>query len=297
MELFLSVIFFNLSTGAFVYVLFDHFERQRLWRSGGFARSQKIPSPTLNMLGLVIEKFSSTLGQVCLKGEEQKINRLIVAGGLEDVLSSNLFFSIRVGMLILGGVLSPIIFTSNRCVSAMVGAVAGCLYTMIWLKSRVKLRKEKIELALPGALDWLVLSVEAGLDFAQALSRIAKKLKAGPLKDEFLKLDSSLRMGITRKEALTALSDRAGVPSITTFASLLIQADLLGASIGPVLRSSSQKLRGERLARAEKKGVAAAQKALLPLALFIMPTTFIVIFGPLIVRLFNGGFSQMFQVQ
>ena len=155
-------------------------------------------------------------------------------------------------------------------------------------------RSGAIERALPGVLDWLALSVEAGEGFAQALARIAAQLAPGPLCDELACLDAGIRMGATRRDALAAMARRAQVPAISSLAALLIQADLLGTGIGPVLRVSAERLRLERFARAERAGVVAAQKALVPLVFCIMPATFVVVFGPLVVRVATGGIAALF---
>lgn len=150
-------------------------------------------------------------------------------------------------------------------------------------------RRAAIERDLPGMLDWLALSVEAGEGFAQALDRIAARLAPGPLREELGRLGADIQTGMPRRAALKLLSRRADVPALSSLCALLIQADVLGTGIGAVLRSVSGRLRTERFARAERRGVIAAQKALLPLILCIMPTTFIVVFGPLIVRLVTEG--------
>ena len=68
---------------------------------------------------------------------------------------------------------------------------------------------------------------------------------------------------------------------ISSFVALLVQADELGASIGPVLRAQSELLRTQRFQAAEKAGAQAAQKILFPLVFCILPAVFIVIFGPI----------------
>ena len=84
------------------------------------------------------------------------------------------------------------------------------------------------------------------------------------------------------------------MPELRSFAALLIQADQLGASIGPVLRAQADLVRTQRFQAAEKAGAQAATKILFPLILFIMPAVFIVIFGPIILNFLfgDGGFGS-----
>jgi tight adherence protein C len=69
---------------------------------------------------------------------------------------------------------------------------------------------------------------------------------------------------------------------INSFVAILISADQMGASIGKILRQQSDMIRTERLVRAEKAGIAAAQKVLIPLVLFILPAVMLMVFGPFI---------------
>jgi tight adherence protein C len=74
------------------------------------------------------------------------------------------------------------------------------------------------------------------------------------------------------------------MPEISSFVSVLVQADALGASIGPVLKMQAERMRVERFQRAEREGARASQKILFPLVLFIFPSVLIVILGPVILQ-------------
>ena len=77
------------------------------------------------------------------------------------------------------------------------------------------------------------------------------------------------------------LSDRVDLPDINSFCAILIQADQLGSSIGPVLRAQSDKMRNERFMRAEEKGAKATQLILFPIMAFIVPAFFCIVGGML----------------
>jgi tight adherence protein C len=209
-------------------------------------------------------------------------------------MSAEDFCVARVLAALAGGALLLLVFPDSPAKAVVAGLAAGWLGLAMWLRMLCAKRKEAILISLPGALDGLALSVEAGLDFGQALGRVALRIGSGPLKEEFERLDSAMRIGVPRREALKAMSVRAGVRELSSFSTLLIQADILGTGVGPVLRTVSARLRSARLARAERKGILAAQKALLPLAFCIMPATFVVVFGPLIVRFAAGGIEGLF---
>jgi tight adherence protein C len=158
---------------------------------------------------------------------------------------------------------------------------------MVWLRGRVQARQDEIRKGLPYALDLLTLSVEAGLDFTQALSRIVKKLGHGALAVELGQTVRDIQLGRTRPQALRELSRRVDVPELNSIVTSLIQADELGSSLGPILRIQAEQLRTRRSQMAEKTAMEAPVKILLPLIFFIFPTIFIMLFGPIVLKVMN----------
>lgn len=161
------------------------------------------------------------------------------------------------------------------------------LLPLFSLNDAVKRRQHAVRRQLPYTLDLLTLSVEAGLDFSQALVRIADHMPASPLRDELRQLARDLTMGKTRPEALRDMEARIGIEELTTVVSALVQADELGSSLGPTLRIQSQELQRKRFQRAEKKAMQAPVLMLIPLVLFIFPVVFLTIFAPMGLRVWS----------
>ena len=102
------------------------------------------------------------------------------------------------------------------------------------------------------------------------------------LADEFAVVLAELKMGKHRRDALRGLAYRTGVQEVSTFASALVQADELGMGIARPLAVQAEQMRVKRRQRAEKLAHEAAVKMIIPMALFILPSMFIVILGPAI---------------
>ena len=66
---------------------------------------------------------------------------------------------------------------------------------------------------LPNVLDLLCVSVEAGLGFDAAVSKLSERME-GPLVDEFGLVLHEMRIGESRSAALKNLSDRVDVPEV-----------------------------------------------------------------------------------
>jgi len=165
--------------------------------------------------------------------------------------------------------------------AVLAGLVIGTAHPFLWLRRTVARRRDEIRKLLPYTLDLLTLSVEAGLDFTTALARMVPKLEGTALASEFDELLRQIRLGKARSDALRDMADRVNMGEMTSFTSSLIQADELGADLGPVLRMLSDQMRTERANRAEKKAMEAPVKILFPLIAFIFPTVFIILFAPI----------------
>ena len=126
------------------------------------------------------------------------------------------------------------------------------------------------------------------LDVSVVYEEMGRAMTPGPLADELSLMLREIRLGTTRSDALRNLAERCGVPEISSFSSVLIQADRLGASIGSVLRAQADLMRTERFQRAEKAGARASSVVLVPLVLFILPAALLVIVGPVILRFIYG---------
>ncbi len=158
----------------------------------------------------------------------------------------------------------------------------------LWLSSTIKKRQKTIQKAMPFMIDLLTLSVEAGIDFMNALQRSLENRKPDPLTEELMRVNHEIQLGTSRRNALKNLARRVDMPDMRSFAYALIQADELGVSIGTILRIQSEQIRQKRFARAEKMANEAPVKMLGPLMLFIFPAVFIVLLGPILSRVAGG---------
>lgn len=155
------------------------------------------------------------------------------------------------------------------------------------LKHKISQRQMEIDRGLPDVLDLLTVSIEAGLSFDGAVAKLVEKM-SGVLAEEFSIVLKEMKVGVSKKDAFKSLVERVPVPSLVTFVSSIIQADQLGVSVGNVLRIQSSQVRQKRMERTKENAMKAPVKMLLPMILFIMPTIFIVILGPVIIKIMEA---------
>ncbi|HEX9683586.1 MAG TPA: type II secretion system F family protein [Acidimicrobiales bacterium] len=155
------------------------------------------------------------------------------------------------------------------------------------LNRRVEERQHAIRVKLPDILDLLVISVEAGLGFEQALDRTTASVP-GPLSDEFVRMLGEVRAGSTRAEAMRALDNRIGVTEIRSFVLAILQADTFGVSIGRVLRSQADEMRIRRRQLAQEEAQKAPVKMMIPMVFCIFPALFAVVLGPAVINIYEN---------
>ncbi len=181
-------------------------------------------------------------------------------------------FSIIIGIL------------SKNILYLLLMAAIGFVLPDLWLKSGVSRREDEVLKGLPKFLDLLSISVQAGLGFDAALQKVVEK-SPGALSNEFGKALQEMGMGKPRREALKDMAERLNISEVTIFTTAIIQAELLGISIGNVLEIQSRQARESRRMQAEEKAMKAPIKMLIPLVVFIFPVIFIILLGPAFINL------------
>lgn len=179
-------------------------------------------------------------------------------------------------------------FIIGGTVFAIIGFVAAWILPDLWLKEQRDKYEKSILKFLPDALDLLTICVEAGLTFNAAVSKLVEIGKNSGLNSEFSRFLYEIRLGKSRKDALKDMSERVNIKEISSFISSVIQSEQLGTSLASTLRFQSEDVRLKRHRRAEKLALEAPIKLLFPLVAFIFPTTFLMIFGPVVLKFMQG---------
>jgi tight adherence protein C len=217
------------------------------------------------------------------------VSARLLAAGLGRKISPTTFLAFK-SALALGGLVLGALFGGAAAgpggvlFAAIALAGIGFIAPDFVVSGKARSRKDRIRAELPDALDLMAVSVEAGMGFDGALSKLTEHMQ-GPLSDEFALTLGEIRIGESRQDALKKLSDRTSTPELASFVRSIIQADQLGISLGRILRVQATDSRLKRQAAAEEKAMKAPIKMLFPTVLFIFPAMFLVILGPAFLNL------------
>jgi tight adherence protein C len=172
----------------------------------------------------------------------------------------------------------------QRAILFVLPIVLGFFGPNAWLTRKIDERRQTMLRALPDILDLLVISVEAGLGFDSALSRVVSTVP-GPLSEEFFRMLQETRVGVSRRDAMRHLMERTDVEELRSFILAMIQAEAFGVTIARVLRVQADEMRVKRRQRAQEKAFAAPVKLVFPLVFCIFPALFIVLLGPAAIQI------------
>jgi tight adherence protein C len=168
---------------------------------------------------------------------------------------------------------------------------AGYMAPKYWITKRVEKRKEEIQSGFPDALDMMLVCVEAGQSMDQSIVRVARELRASypALADEFEIISHEMKAGKDKTQVLADMSERCGVQDVSSFVTVLNQAQTFGTSIGDALRVYASEMRDKRVMRAEEKANQLPTKMTLTTMMLTVPPLLIILVGPSAVGITEMG--------
>jgi len=167
---------------------------------------------------------------------------------------------------------------------AVVGGFTLFQLPVVRVKRKARKRAKAVELAMPDALDLLVVCAEGGLSLDGAMQQVAERTE-GLLATEFRRLLHEVGGGMSRRDALLSLAERNQSENLKIFCSTIAQADKMGMSVATTLRTLAVTMRTRRRQAAETQARKAPIKMMPCLVMFMIPSLFIVVLGPAVLSL------------
>lgn len=238
------------------------------------------------------------IAEIFLQKTEEYSKKLLIANlkiSPSFVYSAQLFYSIALPVLAGGACLLCELETVWGAVAAAVGLFIGFVLPSTIVDSAADKRQQEIIKGLPFAIDLIGSGMRSGLDFGAAVRYYVSLGYTGALTVEFGIMLRQIELGKSRVEALTDMSERIATKEFSSFVSAVAYSTETGSSLMETLAIQGEEMRRSRFNLAERKAARAPSLMILPMALFILPAVFIIIFVPVYLKVQASGMGSFFQ--
>ena len=264
---------------------------QRERRGGGGGRNAQA-------LGIALMKAGSMLVPVGAK-EREKLGTMLRQAGFAHRDALSLYLSVKLAAALLFGVGAGLWAAGSEMVGqygfavamvVMVGLVIGGIVPEYGLRSLITRRARRMSAALPDALDLMVMCLESGLTFERGLDTVARELEPiePNLAAELRLMEAELRVGADRRAVLQEFYRRTEIDGLRDMAMTLIQSDRFGTPLTQSMKNIAAGERTQRAMRIMERSERLPVLMTLPMLLFVVPGTMLLVAGPAILTALNA---------
>lgn len=258
----------------------------------GFRRPASAAGPAARTLAARLA--GGQLGRLLLwlrRGSIEKMRVQLMKAGRREASVEEIFVGQvlhAVGFALVGVVVGAVLPADAKAFApalVFIGFFVGWVIPTTALGNAVETRQKALVKALPFAIDLLVSAMRSGLDFGAAIRYYVNLGDSGPLTEEFAAMLRENELGTGRITALRNMADRVRIPALSAFVSAVALGTEMGSSLSDTMEIQGEELRKTRYALAETLAQKAPSKMILPMALFVMPAVFVIIFVPIYLRM------------
>ena len=275
------------------------FIRSMLPSSAENEYSDRMPA-LFRMFGVGIFFFAAEAGKImegAFPEQSKKIQASIKKADLplevKDIYGAQIFFLLFGGIIGFLVMLSAPVSPALQIMIALVFGLIGLLYPIMYIDKMAEQRQDEIMHHLPFVIDLISSSMNAGLDFGAAVRYLLATGEDNVLRKEFALFLREVELGKNRTEALRDMQKRINTTEFSRFVSAIAHGMDSGSSIIDVMRIQAEEMRRVKYARAEQQAAKAPIKMIIPMALFVFPSMFVIIFVPIFLRIKDSGILSM----
>lgn len=235
--------------------------------------------------------LETTLGQffaVAFSGRARKYAEQVEVAALpltaRRIFVAKVVFAIVLGLAGSLAFLAPQVSSGLAEIIVAVAVLLGWMFPSLLVDSFAQKRQEEIVKALPFAIDLIGSAMRAGLDFGAAMRYYTGLGLGCALEEEFARVVRDASLGKPIAESLQDMAARVKIKTFTAFAGVIAYGTEIGASISDTLKLHGTEMRRERFSLAEQKAARAPSVMIFPIALFILPAVFLIIFVPVLLQ-------------
>ena len=225
------------------------FLNRRRLAAAAAARERLQGAPEVAARGLLREERASELPFLdrLLTGRPLTLtltDQLQLAGSR---LSPGAFLFVVVACGMAGGLLGSL---RQAAVWAIFGGVVGLAMPVLWLRRKVRRRRQAFENQLPEAIDMIVTAMRAGYSFQAAMRFVGEEMPA-PLGPEFARFYEEQRLGVEVRTALLGIHERVKSLDFKMLATAVLIQRETGGTLSDILANIATLMRERVSIRAQ----------------------------------------------
>ncbi len=217
-----------------------------------------------------------------------KLDNMLKIFDFKDIkINAYNFIFIQIIAMFVGCVISVLLFGFDILFMICFG---GLFLILPYLKvyEQYNRRIHEIIKQIPDVANLLSIMIYSGIDFNNSLNKIVSILD-GYLINELRNIIKKISLGIDIKTAFKDMAEKYNILQLDTFVKTITISLDTGTGFTDSLNKVAQQISGDNVAIAEKKAHEAPVKMLLPMAILILPTIFILLFAPFVISFFRSG--------
>ncbi len=172
---------------------------------------------------------------------------------------------------------------------ATVAATAGWFIPVIAVRIALGRHRKAVATGLPDAIELLAICADAGVSLESGLQRVSRELRATQpaLAGELALTWAQISILPNRDQALLNLAERTNLPGLRSVVGTLSQSMRFGTPLAQSLRTAAIEMRNDRLLRLEERANRLPGLLTFPVMLLIMPTIFLIVGGPAVIKILD----------
>jgi tight adherence protein B len=217
-----------------------------------------VAEKTASLADLVIELRKQ-------RGLDAKGNRRMVQWFSDLVVRSGVKFEPRKWALfaVAGAVLIYVacfMLLKNTWIGIPIGLIAALVGPIVFLKITADKRSNKLGEQLPGALEIIVRSLEAGHPVPTAVALVGREMP-DPVGTEFGMAGDEIAYGATLEQSVARIADRCRHPDVDLFAATIRLQERCGGNLTGLLKMNAKAVRDRHKMRLKIKAASSEGRA------------------------------------
>lgn len=227
------------------------------------------------------------------EAEHRQLVRVFTRYSIDEEKIPTYFSGIRLILAVLAGIPAflfiPLPSPLLSIGVALLAGLIGWYIPVYWIKKSLRRHYKDVGNGLPDALELLAICIEAGLSLENGLHRIAQEIKpAQPaLADELAFTWAEISILPSRDQALENLAKRVDIAIVRSIVSTLAQSLRYGSPLAKSLRMAAEEMRNEQFTALEERANRLPALMTIPVMVMIMPTIFLIVGGPAVLRILD----------